>query len=516
MADEDIRSSAPTEADDGVDHPAVAKLARDVTLGQGAKQGAAWLGSSRIGLQVLQFAVSIITARLLLPEEFGVAALALAVVAFAQLFTDLGLAAAIVHARKATAELLTTAFYLNVGCGLAIAAIVAGAAYPLSQLYGNDTLFGLLLIASLNFTAVRGAVQTALLERTFNYKRLAIIETFAYGGGTCFVPVAAALGVGAESLVLGPLLSTVTISASLWLTVPWRPSGRPSRRAVRHLWEYSRGLVGFNTLTYWSRNLDTLMLGGAVSASQLGQYNRAFNLMMVPVQQMSMVVSRVLFPSLARLRDEPKRLGKAWLRGLEVTATLAMPITVAFAATAPALVAVLYGPRWAPAAPILELLALSAIPQIIGASSGGVYRALGLTGLLFRVGVVATSASTLAILGGLHWGAQGVAAALLIESWIALPIAVAPLFRAVEADLRDLIAPAVGIVAPSAALGVGAMAVRLLMPAGTAPALVLVGQLSAGGLLYFAVLRQLRSPVLDALHTQTAKLGRRLRSATGR
>jgi O-antigen/teichoic acid export membrane protein len=116
------------------------------------------------------------------------------------------------------------------------------------------------------------------------------------------------------------------------------------------------------------------LLGGAVSSGQLGRTTVRFNLMLVPVQQMTQVVARVLFPSLTRLRDDRRRRG--WIRGLEIAAALSMPITITFAAADPALVAVLYGPRWAGTVPILELLGLSAVPQILAGASGGVFRAL--------------------------------------------------------------------------------------------------------------------------------------------
>ena len=506
-----LTTDAHIESTTEEEHPAVAALQRDVSLGTGAKQGAMWLGSARLAIQALQFVVSIITARLLLPSEFGVAAVAMAIMAFAQLFTDLGLAAAIVHARRVTIRLLTTAFWLNIGAGIVLGILVAALAYPLSLLYGNPEIFKLLLIASLNFLVTRGAVQTALLERTFRYQRLAVVETTSQMAGIVFVPIAAAVGLGASSLVLGPLLGTILLSAGLWASVPWRPSGRPGRTELMQLWRFSRGLVAFNSVNYWSRNLDTLLLGRVVSSAELGEYNRAFNLMMVPVQQMSWVLARVLFPSLSRLRDEPRRLASAWLRGLEAAAALSMPVTISFAAAAPALIAVLYGPRWTGTVPILELLALSAVPQILAASTGAVYRALGLTDLLFRVGMGSTAIGMIAIIGGLHWGTHGVAAGLLIAAFVALPIVVLPLFRRLEIGVAELRRPAIGVLVPAVALGGGELAIRFAV-AGKVPAIVeLLLQLAVGTALYLLTLWRLRSPALAILRTQLSLLRARVR-----
>jgi O-antigen/teichoic acid export membrane protein len=501
-----------TESDAGVDHPAVAALLRDVSLGEGARQGAAWLGSARLTVQAVQFAVSIVTARLLLPSQFGEAAVAMAIMAFAGLFTDLGLAAAIVHARRVTTELLTTAFWLNIGTGIGLAILIAALAYPFSLLYGNREILTLLLIASFNFAVTRGAVQTALLERTFNYKRLAAIETTSQIAGILLVPIAAIAGLGAASLVLGPLLGTIVLSVALWASVPWRPSGRPGRPELSQLWRFSRGLVAFNSINFWSRNLDTLLLGDVVSIGQLGQYNRAFNLMMVPVQQMSLVLARVLFPSLSRLRDEPQRLGRAWIRGLEAAAALSMPATITSAAAAPALVSVLYGDRWAGTAPILELLALSAVPQILAASTGAVFRALGLTDLLFKVGMRGTGVSLIAIVGGLHWGTHGVAAGLLIASWVKLPIVMSPLLRQLHLRLADLRKPVFGVLIPAAILGGGELAVRVLLTGRVPVAIELALQLIVGGALYLLALRHLKSPALDIVRVQSARLLRRVKS----
>lgn len=466
-------------------------------MGEGAKQGAAWLGLSRIALQVLQFGFSIITARLLLPAEFGVAALALAIVAFAGVFADLGLAAAVVHARRATVDLLNTAFWLNVGVGIVFAGVVAAAAWPAAKIYGHPSLLTLMLVASLNFVLTRGAVQIALLERTFRYRRLAVIETTATAAGIVLVPIAAISGAGSLSLVLGPLLATVLLNAGLWMSVPWRPSGRPSRRSALQMWDYSKGLVGFNVLNYWARNLDTLLLGGAVTAGALGQYNRAFNLMMVPVQQMSHVLGRVLFPSLARLRDDLPRLGRAWVKSLSVAGALSMPIAVTFATTAPALVAVLYGPRWAGMVTVLELLSLSAIPQILASSTGSVYRAIGRTGLLFKVGLINTGLTVVAIFLGLGGGIEGVAAALLVKSWIGLAVAVTPLARILGIPFGSFTRLVGALVLPIGAMAAAQLAVRWAVLPDAGPFSVLFAQLSLGGAVYLAVLRAMGSPALD-------------------
>jgi O-antigen/teichoic acid export membrane protein len=471
------------------EHPALARLASGVTLAQGARAGGFWLAGASLGTQVFQFVVSIVMARLLLPSQFGEMALVYAIAAFAQIFTDLGLGAAVVHAKRVSEELLSSAFWLNAVTGLGLTLLLSALAVPISLVYGNSNLVGLIIVTSLNFTFSLGVVQLAMLERSFNFRRIAIIETSSMVIGTAAVPVFALLGLGVYSLVLGPLVTTLLLSTSLGISVRWWPKRGASRAALRELWNFSRGLVGFNAVNYWSRNLDNLLLGGTVSSADLGEYNRAYNLMMIPVGQMGGVLMRVVYPALARMRDEPARMGRAWSRAVAAaTGSFSLPLTLTMAATAPALVEVLYGPKWTGMVTVLELLSLAAVPQIIGAAAGGPYRAAGRTGLLFKLGMISAALTVLAIVAGLPWGTTGVATALLIKSWGCLPIVVAPLARILQLSVRELLSPAVAGWAPAAATVAGELLVRFLAPADLSAWQVLLLQLGLGGILYVTVM----------------------------
>ena len=470
--------------DENDDHSVVGQLRREVSLGAAARQGAAWIGAARVIVQLTQFVTSLVLARLLLPGQFGQAAIAMAVAGFGQLFTDLGLSAAVVHARKATPQLLATAFWLNLISGFALTALVIIVAYPVAKLFHQPALAGLMVIASLNFTLSCGIVQTALLERTFNYRRLAIYESSAYIAGAFVGPVFAACGIGTPSLLWGQVLTSALLSATLWLLVPWRPTHRPSLSAAGQLWRYSRGLIGFNAVNYWSRNIDTVVLGARVSTHALGDYTRAFNLTMIPLQQMNVVLGRVLFPSLTRMRSDRRRMARAWLRAVTVTGSVILPVTVTLAAAAPALIYVLLGPRWEGAATNLELLALATTPQVVATAGGGLFRAAGATATMFRVGMVSTVVSVMAIFAGLPWGTVGVCATILAVSSLTLPLILVPISRITGIRFAEAVRALAPMVPPAAALGAGELSVRLLAPAGATPYLVLPAQLIAGFTLY--------------------------------
>jgi len=475
------------------------------------------MAASSVGTQVFQFAVSIVMARLLFPSQFGEAALVYSIAGFANIFTDLGLGAAVVHAPRVTEELLSSAFWLNALTGVALTLFISALAVPLSLVYGQPQLVGLIIVVSLNFALSCGVVQLALLERSFNFRRIAIVETGSAIIATIAAPVCALAGLGVYSLAVGPLIGTVVLSLWLWASARWMPRRWINRASVRELWSFSRGLVGFNSINYWSRNLDNILLGGRVSSASLGEYNRAYNLMMIPVGQMGAVLLRVLYPALARMQDDPRRLGRAWSRAVAAaTGSITLPLTVTLAATAPALIKVLYGSRWAGVSPLLELLSLAAVPQILGAATGGPYRAAGRTGLLFKLGLVSTTITVLAIVAGLPWGTRGVATAILIKSWICLPIVVAPLARILQLPLRKLLGPAIAGWGPGLAIAAGELSVRFLMPVSMPAWQVLSLQLCAGGILYLAAMSRSNDEIAVAArsrlrHLATLRLRHRLR-----
>jgi O-antigen/teichoic acid export membrane protein len=483
---DDLQHAEHADIDGDGHDPIIDRFEQRLSAGDGARYGAKWMATSRIMIQLSQFGFGIVNARLLVPAEFGIAAVPIALVGLAEVFTDIGLAAAIVQADVATRRMLNTAFWLNLGAGLVIALACVLLAEPLALFYGNQQIAGLMLIVALGFAFTRGSVQTAVLERTYQYRRLAIVETTAFFIGAVVTPALAIAGVGAAAIVIGAVSVIVMRSLLLWLAVRWRPTMRPHRQEARELWRYSRGLVGFNVLNYWTaRNIDTLVLARTVSAQQLGEYTRAYNLMMVPVRQTSQILGRVLFPSLSRLAHDPPRVASAWIRGCAAAAFVTMPIAITIAATAPSASVVLYGPNWSGMSPDLTLLALAALPQTISASTGAVYRAIDQTAELFRRGVYTTIMTVVAVLIGVSWGTVGVAAALAVNASLGLVVMTWPLIRRLHItphQLRPLL-PAITI---TCAVGAAELAVWFLLPSSASPFVTLTLQLMAGGAAFLA------------------------------
>jgi len=211
-------------------HPVLRRLQPQRDLGSGVRRGATWAAAGKIVGQVIQFLGTIVTARLLLPEDYGKAAIILPLTAFAAIFSTLGLGSAVIHTRRVTEKLLSTAFWINAVTGVVITGLVAALAFPLAHVYDEPLLTPLMLLASLNFTLSLNVVHTSLLERTLRFKQIAVQETVCSLVSIGTVVVVAIAGGGPFALVLGPLAYTIVRTLLSWASVRWFPvPGRTGR-----------------------------------------------------------------------------------------------------------------------------------------------------------------------------------------------------------------------------------------------------------------------------------------------
>lgn len=432
-------------------------------LATGVRSGAKWMLGARLGAQVLQFAGVLITARLLVPSDYGKMAVVYPIIGFSVIFTNLGLNSAVIHARELSTRLLDTAFWLNALSGVVLTLLISGLSLPVSWLFHEPLLMPLICLASLDFTLHVAIVQAALLERMLRFRTVATIEALGALASFATIVLGAARGWGAFALVSGPLADTVVTVVGFSLVVRYRPRSGLDRDSARELWAHARGVTGFQAVSFWARNADNLLLAGVVSQAALGNYNRAYNLMRLPIDQTVAIMSRVMFPALARLRDDRPTLGRAWLRALSFATAVTAPVALLLAVSAPAAVHVLLGPRWLGMVPVLQLLALAALPQVISATSPGLLRATGATDLLFRLGLCLGGLSVVAMCLGLPWGTRGVATALLVKFCLDVPVVLHVCCEQAGLHWRDVAAATRGVALASAALLAVGLGLRVVL-----------------------------------------------------
>jgi PST family polysaccharide transporter len=404
-----------------------------------AARGFAWIVSGRLVSQGAQFLASIVLARLLLPSAYGLVAITWSFTGFAALFSDLGLGAALVQSARMTERDAATAFAINATSGVVLTLIVVALRHPLANLFGQPRVATLLAVSSLSFTLSLAVVPLAILERQLQFGKVAAIDVVASIAGFSVSIVCAALGVGAASLVIGPLTSTTLVSVGTLAAARWLPTAWPSRSSARRILGFSGHLTGFNFLTYWARNADNLLLGRFAGTTELGLYNRAYMLMLLPLTQVGGVLGRVLLPLFSNLQDDHARLRRAVVRLAGTTSLIVFPVLLGLAAIAHNFVLVAFGPAWRGAIPLIAILAISGMPQVFGILSAQVCQAVGQARLLSRGGGLWNLTALTAIVAGLHWGAEGVAIALAIRGWVVIPLEMMPARKTIGVGALEVV-----------------------------------------------------------------------------
>jgi O-antigen/teichoic acid export membrane protein len=451
-------------------------------------RGVVWVTSARLATQLFQFIASLVLARLLSPSAYGLVAIVWTFTGFAFLFNDLGIGAALVQSKSITEADASTAFFVNATVGVVLTLLVLALSGPLSAVMHQPQVAGLLALASLAFTLSVTTVPTAMLERRMKFHAVAAIDFGTMVLGLAASISAAALGLGAKSLVVGPLVTIAASSALSFLVAGWVPRAMPTRESARKLFAFGKHVTGFNVINYWARNGDNLLLGRFVGPHELGLYSRAYMLMLMPVTQVTGVLGRVLLPVFSAVQDDPARLRSAVLRVSRASGVVFFPLVLGLAATAHNFVLVAFGDRWRGAIPLVAILAISAAPQIMGALSGLLSQAVGKPRLLSTWGNLSSLSVIVAILIGLPWGALGVSIAFAGRAYLGLPLSLAPSRIATGIGTTAFVRASAVPFMSAVVMGVVDVALGILLTPQLGPALCLAEQVLVGAAVYLFTL----------------------------
>ncbi|HEX8135957.1 MAG TPA: lipopolysaccharide biosynthesis protein [Pyrinomonadaceae bacterium] len=373
-------------------------------------------GALTIGSQGLRFLVTtgstVVLARLLMPEDYGLVGMVAVVTGFVSMFKDMGLSTATIQKAEISSEQVSTLFWLNALLGFAAMLLMIGLAPAIAWFYKEPRLSSITIAFSVNF--IFGGLMAqhqALLRRQMRFGALALAEMVSLFASIAVAIALAWRGAGYWALVFSNLALGFSYAVVVWGVSGWLP-GLPQRSSgVRSMLIFGRNLTGFQIVNYLSRNLDNMLIGRFWGSAQLGLYARAYQLLLLPIEQINTPIAAVAVPALSRLADEPERYRQAYLRILEKIAIVTMPGMAFMIATSDWLVLLLLGPRWMGVSQIFALLGIVGLVQPIANTVGWLFITQGRTAHMFQWGMIGSTIMIAGIVAGLPWGAIGVAAA---------------------------------------------------------------------------------------------------------
>lgn len=465
-------------------------------LKQKAFDAVLWSGGDTVVRQGLQLLATMVLARLLSPAEFGVVAMLALFLAIAYVLMDGGLAAALIQRRDIDHVDESTVFWCNLGAGLVLTALLFAAAPLIADLYDAPILVPLTRVMSLGcLLGSFGAIHGTLLTRRLDFRTQAKAGAIA-AALSGVVGIAVALrGLGVWALAAQALVMAAALSASLWLLHPWRPAFTFSRRSLGKLFGFGGYHLASSLLEAGYSKAYTVVVGSLFGARELGLYANAETTRQVPASLLGGLVARVALPVFSAAAHDRPLLRRGIQLSIRGTMVATVPLLLGIAALSEPIVTVLFGARWIPAAPILQVLCLAGVLYPMHAINLHALMALGEARLMFRLELAKKAIGLALMLAGAWHGVLGVAWSQVVFSVVALAINAHYTKRwlgyGVLAQVREVLPIA-------AAAMVVALPMSFASSAWDAPAIakvpVLVG---AGALAYVAILAAAGAEALD-------------------
>jgi O-antigen/teichoic acid export membrane protein len=385
-------------------------------------------GATTVISQGLKFvagmATTIVLARLLTPQDYGLVGMVAVVTGFVSMFKDMGLSTATIQRAEVSSEQVSTLFWVNVALSLLIMVVTVALAPVVAWFYHEPRLTWITVVFALSLIfGGLTAQHEALLRRQMRFMALAAVELCSLAVSIAVAVILALRGAGYWALVLSQVALGFSYAVGVWSVCGWRP-GLPRRdTGVRQMLAFGRNLTGFSIVNYFARNLDNMLIGRFWGSAQLGLYARAYQLLLLPIEQINTPIAAVTVPALSRLVDSPERYRQAYLRILEKISILTMPAMALMIATSDWIVALLLGPRWMGVSRMFALLGIAGLIQPATNTVGWLFITQGRTRQMFQWGLIGSGIIVVSILAGLPWGAVGVAASYsLVFLFVVTPL----------------------------------------------------------------------------------------------
>lgn len=360
--------------------------------------GVAWSTAEKVCSMLLQMVVSIVVARLLVPEDFGVMAILTFFTAISLVVVDSGFSQTLLRKESPTDDDYKSVFAFNLTASLLLYILLVSASPLLANYYDlaiiakvAPVLFLLLPINAL------GIIQNTILSREFRFGELSRINFVASLVAGITAVVVAMCGGGVWALVAQRLLTMASKSALLWWRGDWRGEGRFSRSAWQAMAPFSFRLMSTDIVAALYNNVAQLFIGKIYSADTLGYFNQAQKIKDLPVQSAVLSVQTVTYPALAKIKTDAAKFAESYRKVLLINIFVMAPVAVGMSAVAEPLFRVLLGERWLPTVPYFEVIALAGIFYPLSMVAYNVLKVHSNGSIIFRLELLKKAIMTLVL-----------------------------------------------------------------------------------------------------------------------
>lgn len=350
---------------------------------------------------ILQLLISAILSRLLSAEDYGIVAVITVFSTFFSTFADMGFGTAIVQNKELSSDDIDNIYSFTAYISIALTIFFALASYLIASFY-SDAIYirlGQLLSIALLFNSLN-MVPNGILNRDKQFTSIAVRTVVIYSLSSVVAIVLAFYGFRYYAIIIQSILTAFL--TFFWNYISTKPKFklRFDLVSIRKVANYSGFQFLFNVVNYFSRNLDNLLTGKFMGNADLGYYNKAYNLMLYPVNNLSGVISPVMHPILADFQNDKDFIYKKYMKVNKLLSIIGIYVSAICFLGSSEIISIMYGSQWSNSAKCFQILSIAILPQMLNSSVSSIFQALGNTKLLFANGLVNTLITIIAILIG--------------------------------------------------------------------------------------------------------------------
>jgi len=355
-------------------------------LKKSAISGVFWVMTERVSIQGINFFVSIVLARLLLPKDFGIVGIVMVFISIAQVIIDGGLANSLVRTKDPKPVDYSVVFVSNFLVSILIYAILFFVAPAISRYFNLPQLSSLIQVLSL-ILVIRAVsiIQITKLTIDMNFRRHFTIQLPSVLAGGVTGIIMARNGYGVWSLVASQLVTSVFLTVQLWTRSNWKPALVFDKKIFSKHFLYGSNLMGIHLIKETFENIFNFVIAKVYTPVQLGYYTRSNAMKQIPVETLANALSKVTFPLFSKLQDDTQKLRNAYVKITQQVFYVIAPLYILLIILAEPLFRFLFTEKWLPAVPYFQLLCIAGMIQPFNYYNVNVLNAKGKASLLFRV-----------------------------------------------------------------------------------------------------------------------------------
>lgn len=368
-------------------------------------RGTMYFAIAKYSSLVINIIVTMILSRLLQPADFGVVAIATAVIAFFDILSNAGIVPAIIQNKKLDEVDYSNIYSFTIYFSIILLIVFILIAYWISlYYYKNIQLLRLLLLLSIQLLfSTLNLVPNALLLKEQQFKSIAIIQISGVLISGVISVLLAFKEFGVYSIVVTPIFTSFVnlVSFRISLKAKLKLSFRPATSSLKKIIGFSIYQFCFNIINYFSRNLDKILIGRYLGMATLGLYEKSYRLMMLPISNLTNVVSPTLQPVLSNYQDKKEIICRTYIDLSKILLVLGSVISPLFFWGAEELIYLFFGPQWNGAVMIFKILSLSIFFQLLDSLSGSILQSTDRPKKLFYSGLLSAIVNIMALVIGI-------------------------------------------------------------------------------------------------------------------